>query len=479
MATCIVQNVMAQGWHVLQNELIYNFSNNEDRYLTHQLWVDSVDNQPEGDMLYLNRIAGVCDTCENLQEYYPGQYYTDNYPQFLMKKALQTENYFWMQDSMDMIIFPKAGLNETWLFYSDSNITAEVVSAGEQEIFGQIDSVKVIDVDGREIVLSKSFGLLEFPDFATNDGSYVLIGIEGGEQEYGYQRPELHDFYDIEIGQGIKYEYSYSDVENADLYHEELTLYDKTIYEDSIVFYFDRFVQYRDPTFTPPWEWDYEYSNSITKTVYFYPDHPAISELNQLSPAYRYDYWDHCIYPISSYDGRLYSIVQTDYKDSLGIIYGHGKINFTLTDENSYYNVKLYDSVHNIYYDETSIEVHYMSNLFRKNIGIVNYCDHDFEIFEDYTLINWTDENGEWVFSSSESMTTNTTVSVFPNPVSDILHIQGIKKGANWRILDLQGRVIKSGRYAGHIYLNTLKKGMYILQVAHKNNTKSMKFVKH
>ncbi len=93
----------------------------------------------------------MCDTCNDLIEYYTGKYFTNNHPQFLMKKALQNENYFWMQDSSSMVIYPHADLNDTWLFDSTHNLTAEVTALSEVNIFGQTDSIKTISVNGREV----------------------------------------------------------------------------------------------------------------------------------------------------------------------------------------------------------------------------------------------------------------------------------------------------------------------------------------
>jgi hypothetical protein len=147
---------MAQDWQLIDSGRIYNYSNDVDISLTHQIWVDSTEVSGDGNMLYFNRIAGICDTCGNLVENYEGDYYTNNHPQFLMKKAIQTDAFLWMQDSSSMVIYPGAGLGDSWVFDSTHNLTAQVYSKEAAVVFGVSDSVKFIDVEGRDVIISKN-----------------------------------------------------------------------------------------------------------------------------------------------------------------------------------------------------------------------------------------------------------------------------------------------------------------------------------
>ncbi len=61
------------------------------------------------------------------------------------------------------------------------------------------------------------------------------------------------------------------------------------------------------------------------------------------------------------------------------------------------------------------------------------------------------------------------SISLYPNPTQDKLFIQGIESGT-YRILNLEGRVVKSGRLeATNIDVETLTNGYYILEVGSNN----------
>ncbi|MEA1873639.1 MAG: hypothetical protein U9N51_04300 [Bacteroidota bacterium] len=210
----------------------------------------------------------MCDTCDGLVENYIGTYYTNNHPQFLMKKAVQNENYFWMQDSASMVIYPHAELNDTWLFDSTHNLTAEVSAISEESIFGQMDSVKIIVVNAREIRISKSFGIIEFPNYITENMSYQLIGIKNESESFGYQRPELLNFFDLEIGEGKKYKTSYGNPGGIDYNHIPLKLIERNLTNDSL-------------------ELVYENTMDLSierEVIYLNQPHPATAPLNCYFP---------------------------------------------------------------------------------------------------------------------------------------------------------------------------------------------------
>ncbi len=52
---------------------------------------------------------------------------------------------------------------------------------------------------------------------------------------------------------------------------------------------------------------------------------------------------------------------------------------------------------------------------------------------------------------------------VFPQPADESIVISGIKRLTNYSIYDLQGRLIRSGKYDGQIDVSSLHRGLYIL----------------
>ncbi len=98
----------------------------------------------------------------------------------------------------DLIIYTDADLNDTWTYSgSDGDITGEISSIGEIEIFDVMDSVKAYSFsNGSELVLSKSFGVMEIAD--EGEFAFELKGIP--ELQVGTYFPSMREFYDFEVG---------------------------------------------------------------------------------------------------------------------------------------------------------------------------------------------------------------------------------------------------------------------------------------
>ncbi|XOV68573.1 MAG: T9SS type A sorting domain-containing protein [Fluviicola sp.] len=84
---------------------------------------------------------------------------------------------------------------------------------------------------------------------------------------------------------------------------------------------------------------------------------------------------------------------------------------------------------------------------------------------------NWTDAGQVRVYEDGIQGVNNLsslTINVYPNPVENILHIDGLEEGkVNYAIVDLSGRVILDGELNANSAINVsdLKKGMYTLQL--------------
>ncbi|WP_262152277.1 T9SS type A sorting domain-containing protein [Chryseobacterium foetidum] len=70
----------------------------------------------------------------------------------------------------------------------------------------------------------------------------------------------------------------------------------------------------------------------------------------------------------------------------------------------------------------------------------------------------------------------NNVISIYPNPVSDILYVKNAD-GAQFKIVDLSGRIVKSGVYQNGITVSGLNKGNYIIQISGKNIQTIEKFI--
>lgn len=70
----------------------------------------------------------------------------------------------------------------------------------------------------------------------------------------------------------------------------------------------------------------------------------------------------------------------------------------------------------------------------------------------------------------------NAKVTVYPNPVSDVLFIKGVQQ-ASYAIFTGSGQKLKSGVYSKGITVSGLAKGLYILQITENGKTTTEKFI--
>ena len=81
------------------------------------------------------------------------------------------------------------------------------------------------------------------------------------------------------------------------------------------------------------------------------------------------------------------------------------------------------------------------------------------------------------------SVVENATVefSVYPNPFSDFVNVVGMETSetVSYRMYTIDGKLIKSGEILNsQIDLNTLTKGMYLLQMTTNGRTETKKIIK-
>jgi len=70
----------------------------------------------------------------------------------------------------------------------------------------------------------------------------------------------------------------------------------------------------------------------------------------------------------------------------------------------------------------------------------------------------------------------NNAISIYPNPVSDVLYIKNAD-AATYQIVDISGKLVKAGTYKNGISISDLNKGAYIIKISVKNTQKTEKFI--
>ncbi len=71
------------------------------------------------------------------------------------------------------------------------------------------------------------------------------------------------------------------------------------------------------------------------------------------------------------------------------------------------------------------------------------------------------------------------SISVYPNPSIDFVYLDHAQVPINFEIVDLNGRIIKTGSYTNKgIHVENLSKGLYFLLLNAENSVQSLKFIK-
>lgn len=86
--------------------------------------------------------------------------------------------------------------------------------------------------------------------------------------------------------------------------------------------------------------------------------------------------------------------------------------------------------------------------------------------------------NNEAALSTSEIVKSNEMLSIYPNPVSDILNIKTKEKVQSASIFDMSGRKIEARVMDNTVDVTSLERGTYIINIQTEKGTTSEKFIK-
>lgn len=203
----------SQNWNVFNKNYRYNYKFDYSDLVSNVLFVDTVKQAGTDTIYAMNRIGVECTgSCPTVTAPLSPtvSYVVANMPQFLQRRIKKYSNGLVMLlDTSKQVIIPTCSLTQTWRFDSINNLDATCVNATTLSVFGQNDSVKTILINGIDtLLLSKNFGILQFPEPYSKNKYYRLVGIEKKNSYdqtalYGEKVPNAWDFYSMDVGDVI------------------------------------------------------------------------------------------------------------------------------------------------------------------------------------------------------------------------------------------------------------------------------------
>lgn len=188
--------VNAQNWDVFNKDYRYNYKYDNSAVVSNVLFAEAVTVSASHTVISTNTIGVVTGTLLTIDQ-----------PQFLMKTIVKQANgTVFMYNPSTITIIPTCSVSQTWTFDSGNNFTATCVAISTLTIFNVVDSIKTILVNNVDsVVLSKQFGIIQFPKLYAQNKYYRLVGIENKatydlNSLFGEKVPNAWDFYDYYIG---------------------------------------------------------------------------------------------------------------------------------------------------------------------------------------------------------------------------------------------------------------------------------------
>ncbi|HRH38483.1 MAG TPA: hypothetical protein PK760_09065, partial [Flavobacteriales bacterium] len=177
-AFVLVGQMHAQNWALINPAYKYNYSNDGTDTICNQIRVMAVNTiGTDSSLCALNPIGLACAPCNGI----PAGCATNaglfaDRPQVFGASAIVSVSQWTLIGDDTLLVQADAMLGAIWM--GPGGVQGTVSSVTEEDLFGQLDSVKQIDFsNGATMRISKSHGVTAF---AANGEAYALIGVQGG-----------------------------------------------------------------------------------------------------------------------------------------------------------------------------------------------------------------------------------------------------------------------------------------------------------
>jgi hypothetical protein len=456
---------ISQNWQLLNPSYRYNYQTDTSAFISNTILVDSVTVESGDSVFHLNRIA------RPVVYQWGDSYAITNLPQFLQRRSIKKANGFYhFSDTLSFCINPYLGLNDTWLFDTTNNITGTIVQIENGNVLGIPDSLKTILLSsGDTIILSKTYGIVRFPNGLGQSHYYELKGVEG--PDIGIKVPGFWEFFDFNVGDEFQYWGGTWVIYSSDTYTKKIRIISKEIFPNAIRYEAEMFLwgYYQDT-----WHQPHQYE--------WYNEHGFIQlEFNNV-PNELYNVCNNQMASIESYG------VSSHYTVSSSSCISDSQEAFVIqmykNDQNGLYK-SCYPASY--LYNDTSVFYYYcppemMEIEFRPGLGKTKNSIQGFE--------SWQQENLEGYIIDGDTVGTISSIEeleqkysrlayiVYPNPTSDMLYIKTVEQYFSAEIVDISGREVKSTKNEKEINIVDLNPGLYAIRIHTSKGVVTRKFVK-
>ncbi len=458
----------------------YHYQQEGTDFPTNVVFADSVSVFGVDSIFHLNRVVVECDTCADAPDYPP---YLLNQPQVYGHTVIcQADGRYRFEGKDTFWLEPAAVPGETWVFTPDGSAEASVVDVTAIAVFGFSDQVKTISTtDGYSFRLSESFGLIEYQ---TPASSFTLTGIEG--PDLGERLPGYFDFYDFAAGDVYQYIGSYPLTPGEPtqvLYTEKITILDRIMLPDTIIYPIRRVYRSERMGSTPPFPSSYVQED----TLVFGYDPNAVPALYPGAMTYE----PLRIPPVNSFGEQEWGRVTAARDPENGRITKVAGGFFPPSEAQNY-------PLFQISTGQPDLGVRCCAELFfaryQEGLGLVEVALSYFEVYEGYLLEGYVKQGDTTGIVTPDSLLLVSTdapqsvtpqITLYPNPARKTLYIEiaGGKNEGEMRLLDVRGNLmlrkrISFSRPTQTIDLTDVPGGVYWLQVWQGGALASKRFIR-
>ena len=209
-----------QDWQIVQTNKTYFYQHSDSTIISNTIHVESVSASASDSTYTLSTTIKWCDTCT----VFPiGSVQNGLFHGYAKDFLGYQINYNGVNKTASFdgnLILLNANLSDSWMFNSSN--TAVVTNLGDSLLFGNLDSIKTIVLNGLDtLLLSKNNGIIQFPD-STGTGNIHLTGFHEGQNSIGEYLPNFWSTYDFSVGDKFSFE------------NYELILWDEAKYDITI-----------------------------------------------------------------------------------------------------------------------------------------------------------------------------------------------------------------------------------------------------